>query len=271
VVHLAITNINSIQIKNCIVDEIHIRRSVDASVNLTSSKDTWQIDTYLLARFLNNLEAGTIDNGGLHVTQFAIKRRKLSEINSITLGYVPYQLGVNVSYTDYTQANDSYIYSIVPVGENGLEGVPNEIQIDSNFTGWFIVDKDTNNILSFDKAMGNVGEVNTTLNQGRIEIKKMTKYPDVYYLPEGYHSFTLTTTIIPSEWERSGAEYTKILNNFITNPKPFLAKSSSGKIFVVDVSNPKVTEPLNTWDGFDYFTLSLDCVEIMSTEDYMKS
>jgi hypothetical protein len=266
---LTITNINNIQIKRCVVDELHVRSSTNSSVNLTSSKDTWQIDTYLLTRFQGNLEAGTIDNGGLQITQFAIKRRKTDEITPITLGYVPYQVGTNVTYTDYAQANDTYIYSIVPVGENGLFGVPNEISVTSDFTGWWIVDKDTNKTLSFDKAIGNLGDMETTFNQGRVEIKTLSKYPQYYYYDEQYHNFTLSGVFIPSENERSSKEYFNILNNFIKNHKPYIVKSGDGRIFICDISNLKVSNPQNTWQGYDYIHVQIDCTEIEDYETFM--
>lgn len=86
---MAITKINYIEMKGCIVDEVHVRERTDSSINLSPTKDQWQVDTFLLAKFLNNLEAGNIDNAGLELVNFAIKRRKVSELDSITLGYLP--------------------------------------------------------------------------------------------------------------------------------------------------------------------------------------
>ena len=48
---MAITNINYIELSNCIVDELHVRQRIDENINITSSEDGWQLDTYLLAGF----------------------------------------------------------------------------------------------------------------------------------------------------------------------------------------------------------------------------
>jgi hypothetical protein len=263
-----VRNIKYTELKNSIVDDIHIRKET-SNVDSTSTKEPWQIDTILLAQFLGDLEAGNVSNSGLQIVKFAIKRRKTSELNSITLGYMDFVNNSTVNYTDYTQANDDYIYSIVPIGENDLEGHPNDVSIKSDFTGIFLVDKDTSNVLAFDKMLGNGdGNIETTLNQGRVQIRTMTKYPNAFYTSEEWHAFTLSAVIVPSEFERSGVEYENILNNFVRAHKPFVCKFSNGRIYVVDVSNPKVSQPMNTWDGYDYFTVNLDCMEIMAYEDY---
>jgi hypothetical protein len=113
------------------------------------------------------------------------------------------------------------------------------------------------------------GNVDTTLNQGRVQINTLSKFPSFFYTGQEYHSFTLSTVVVPSEFERSGVDYENILNNFIRSHKPFIAKSCNGRIYVVNVSNPKVTQPLNTWDGYDYFQLNLECVEVMDYVEFM--
>jgi hypothetical protein len=264
-----VRNIKYTELKNSIVDEIHIRKET-SNVDTTSTKEPWQIDTLLLAQFLCDLEAGNVSNSGLQIVKFAIKRRKVNELNSITLGYMDFVNNSTVEYNDYTQANDEYIYSIVPIGENDLEGHPNEISATSNFTGFWLVDKDTNNVLGFDKMLGNSdGNVETTLNQSKVQINTLTKFPSYFYTDQEYHSFTLSTVVIPSEFERSGKEYENILNNFVRLHKPFIIKSSNGEIYVCNVSNVKKSAPLNTWDGYDYFQLSIDAVEVQDYTEFM--
>ncbi len=266
---MALTNITSVKIKNCIVDEIHIRQRTDNLINLTSAKEGWQIDSYLLAKFLGNLEAGNLANSGIQIVKFAIKRRQVSELTPITLGYVDYD-GTSVEYTDYTQANGDYVYSIVPVGSNGLSGTANDVTASSSFVGWWLVDKENSKSLGFDKFLDSgAPTVSTQLNQGRVQIQTFSKFPSVYYTEQAFHSFTLSTVIIPSEFETSGQNYMDVLNNFILNHKPFLTKSSDGRVFVCDVSNARFSSPMNTWKQYDFGTISLDFVEIMEYADYM--
>lgn len=265
---MPVQNISSIELKNCIVDELHLRERTD--VNLTSSKDTWQIDTYLLAQFFNNLEAGSIVNNGIEIVQFAIKRRKLSEINNITLGYVDFVNGEVSEYFDYTQGNDDYIYTLVPIAENGLEGTVNEVQIKSDFTGWWIIDKtDSNNILACDTFLDGEPSVFTQLNQGRVVLETLNRFPQVYYTDKSYHTFTLSAAvpINPEENNSTSKEYSKILS-MLNSRKPFIAKSGSGDLYIVEISNLRKGTPINTYFGRDYMTVNFDCLEILSETDY---
>lgn len=273
---MAITNISNIQFSRCVVDEVHVRSKTDSSVNLTSSHDSWQIDTYLLAKFQNTLSAGSIDNGGTVISQFAIQRRELTDTTSTTLGYVNFQQGATINYTDYTQLNKTYIYSIVPVAINGLLGQPNSVQIESNFVGWWLVDKDTGNILSFNQTANSGGSstppiTSIQLQQGRIEVQTMAPFPSVFYTPQQYHKFSLQAVFVPSQSSTSNELYQNLLNNFVTKHNPILIKGSDGSAYVVDISNPKRDVLMNAYKGFDYITVTIDCMEVMNVNDYLNS
>ncbi|MGG1663872.1 hypothetical protein [Brevibacillus sp. NRS-1366] len=263
----SIRKINNLQVANYIADELHVRERTD--IDQSNMRETWQSDTRLLAKFKNSLEAGNVENGGLQIVEFAIKRRRIDEINSITLGRTDFIHNVNINWVDVTQPNDKFVYSIVPVGENGLEGFPNEVSAESNFVGWWIVDKDNNEVLAFDKAIGNVGNVDTQLNQGRTLIETFSPYPQIYYNNQEYTSFSLTTVIIPKEFERSGKEYKRVFQNFIQKHTPMIVKSGDGRVFVCDVSNLRTSQPLNVWNGHDYLTITVDLVEVEDYETYI--
>ena len=255
-------------VKNAIYDEISIREKTN--FNPTNIRDTWQIDHKLLAKFAGDLEAGNVQNEGLQIVKFAIKRRKRDDLNSLTLDYMDFTNNSTLEYTDYTQPSGrNLVYSIVPVGENELEGKPNDITVDSEFTGWFIVDKDTNNVLSFDKFIESESAISLGLNQGRTTIETLSKYPQVYYDDREYHTFSLSTVILADEWGKSSDKYKNLLDNFIRNHKPMIVKSGNGKLFICDTSKPQVSEPLNTWDGRDYFTITIDLLEIQDYDDFM--
>ena len=268
---MSVININNIEISNCIIDELHVRAAVDDSVNLLPTKDDWQIDTYLLAKFQGNLEAGNISNQGYKIAKFVIKRRKINELKPLTIGSVNYVEGQTFMFTDYTQANEKYIYGVYPVGENGIEGAPNEIVGTSDFTGYFVVDKDTGNVLTFDKSFDSKPMVDTQLNQGRYSVETFSKYPSIYYNETLYHTFTLSSVIVPDELTKSGDTYLNILNKFIIEHKPMIVKSGNGEVYVCDLSNLKKSSPLNTWDGYDYLEISIDCQEIDDYDTFIES
>lgn len=264
----AVNNIYYGELKNAIFDELSIRERTD--IPMDNVKDTWQIDHRAIFQFLGNLEGGNIENSGLKITKFAIKRRKINEVNPITLSHMDFVNDSELVYHDYTQSNDELIYSVVPVAENGLEGNPSDTSVLSSFVGAYLVDKDTNNVLAFDTAIGNVGDIETQLTQGRTVIETMSRFPQVYYDPREYHQFTLTTAIIPSEFERSGKNYEDVLNNFIRKHIPYIVKFDTGRIFVCDVSNPRLSNPMNTWKDYDFGTISIDFVEVEDYETFMR-
>jgi hypothetical protein len=263
----SVRNIYHTEIKNSIVDELHIRERTD--VDTSSTKNSWQIDTRLLAKFMGELEAGNVQNEGIQIVKFAIKRRKVDELNPITLGYLDFVNDSEVDYTDYTQGNDTYIYSIVPVGENDLEGKPTEVQIESDFVGWWIVDKDTNKVLGFDKFFDTNPSVETQLNQKRTIIETLTGFPQVFYTGLPYSTFSLQAVFLPEENQRSYTEFKRILDKFINQHKPFLVKGSTGELYVCDISNPRKATPQNAYKGFDYISLTVDALEVMSYDEYM--
>lgn len=265
-----LNNFYRLDLKNVIVDEIHVREKTNG-INEDTDKATWQNDTRLLAKFINNLEAGNIDNEGVQIVKFAIKRRKIDEFTDDILAYTPFKSGTQIEYVDNSQANTKYIYSIAPIGENSLEGKSVEIEIESNFTGWFVVDKKNGDVITFDKSIGGDNpSVSTTLNQGRTQINTLSKFPQVYYNDQEYHSLTLSSIFTPDNGKRSNSEYEKILN-LILQHKPLIVKGSSGEFYICDISNPQNSTPRNTWGGYDYTTIQVDAVEIMNEKTYLQN
>jgi len=260
--------IKYIEMKNGIYDEVHIREKT-SDIDKSNVKEDWQMDSLLLGKFLGDLEAGNINNQGIQIEKFAIKRRKLNEINSITLGYKDFVNNNQFVYEDYTQPSDNFIYSIVPVGENALEGQENSIEVSSNFAGFYLVDKDINEVLGFDKYIGSEPNVSVGLTQGRVQIDTLSKYPSFFYTDQSYNSFSLQAVFLPEEWERVGQKYDAILKQFVYSHKPFIAKGGDGSIYIVDVHSPVKDVPLNVYKGREYMTVTLQCTEIMDYESYL--
>jgi hypothetical protein len=271
----SLSNIKYTEFGSSIIDEISIRQKTNQG--MSNSRDTWQNDTILIAKFLNSLEAGNIGNDQNKIIKFKIVRRLMGQEQNddIYLGEVPYDADLNANvdleFEDVTNPNTDLIYSVVPVSESGLDGAPQEISVKSDFTGIWIVSKDTNQVMVFDKAIGgSVGNVETSLNEDRIQIDTFSKFPQFYYGGEtSYENFTLTTVVLPDEGERLDKKYKEILENFVDH-KPKIVKTDTGKIMVADISNVRTSVPMNTWDGFSYMQLTLDVTECEDYETFMK-
>lgn len=264
-----IGNIDYIEINNCIADQIHLRELTSVIVDTTSTKETtWQADTRLLAKFQGDSEAGNINNEGNPINKIIFKRRKPGQIYNITIGSVDFD-PTNVqslNFVDYSQPVGSLIYSIVPVGSNRLEGRPNEISVESKFSGWWIIDENKNRQFGFNKQYGGEDRtVDIQLNQGRIEIETMSKYPVVYYDPTEYVRFNLSAVVVPSNY--SITEWNNFIS-IITQHTPLIVKSGNGDFYIVDVCAPSKQVLLNKYVNGDPFVLNCSCVEIMSVEEY---
>lgn len=255
-----------------IIDDIALRTKTNQGT--TNVKDTWQNDSILIANFLNNLDAGNISNDGVKIVKFKIVRRLATQdqFDDIQLGEVPFSGGNgNLSFEDVSNPNQNLIYTIIPVGENDLDGTPREVEVEgSDFVGYWLVDRDTKDVLAFDKVLGSIGNVDTTLVQNRTLLETFNKYNQVYYGNAEYHTFTLNATFLPEEWERSGDVYLKVLNSFVKQHKPFVCKAANGMMYVVDVSNVRTSSPMNTWSDYDPITISLDCTEVQGYEEFLK-
>lgn len=240
-------------------------------------KENWGKDSSVLGKFNSTLEAGNINNNGVKIVKFNIFRRidrpenedfLVGEVDFVNTGGT-----VDLSYIDYTQPNDKLIYTLIPVGENGLSGLPREIKVnglENGFSGWWVIDKDTNDVLPFDKAIGSVGNIDTALSQNKVVIETFSQYPRVYKNIPNYETFSLSTVILPDESERSGMKYTDILNKFILSNTPKIVKADNGRIYVCSLSNPRTSQPMNSWRGHDYIQLTVDVTEIDSYENFMK-
>jgi hypothetical protein len=274
---VSLQNVKYLESANSIIDEVSLRSRTDLAMDNT--RVNWQNDSLINGKFTNTLEAGNISNDGVKIVKFNIFRRidrqgkedlQVGKVDFVNTGGT-----VDLSYIDYTQPNDKLIYSLIPVGENGLSGLPREIVVDNStdngFSGWWIIDADTNDVLPFDKAIGSVGNVDTALSQNKVTIQTFSQYPRIYKNTPAYETFSLSTVILADESERSGVKYLDILNKFILSNTPKIVKADNGRIFVCSLSNPRTSTPMNTWRGYDYVQLTVDVTEIDSYENFMKT
>lgn len=269
-----ITNLNYLDVSDCIIDEIYVRTDTDSSVDITSTKNPWYQDTVMDAKFEGTLEAGNISNEGVQITNIHIKRRTAGTTNNLLIDTLPFVSGQLVNYTDPTQPCGDLVYQVVPVAQNGFEGVPNEVSVESSFYGFFIVDKDTGQTFALDLVLSNdshnmltYGVVDTKLNQTRIEITTLSQYPQIYYTDTQYHSGSLTCAIAPSA-EYSWQDWNTFVN-LITQHKGLILKAGSGDIMVCDIYGPSKQSLLNAYKGSDYITITLNFTEIQDYETFL--
>lgn len=135
-----VENINNVKIKNCICDELHIREAT-SSIDLSSMKKDWQIDTFLLAKFQNDLEAGNVGLGGLVVDNWKIRRRRLDSTSFVNLGTQSTGVDGNFTYIDHQTRNGiTYEYEVILMSGD-IEGQPKTIQVACELEYYWISDE----------------------------------------------------------------------------------------------------------------------------------
>lgn len=256
--------------KNCVVDQVHITNAIGASEVSSNNVPQWTPNTLFLANFFNDLVAGNIHNEGLDIVSFELRRSRIGEMGSKTLGTLPFDAEnpETIEFIDYTAGAGDYIYSIIPFSNSGDAGQASSIQIESDFSGVWMVDKFDNFTLGFDKQWGSKTTFDVTFNEKRIEIQNFSDYPSVYYLPGQHATFAITTLVLPSEW--SSKEWAKIMEKIKTR-KPMLIKSGSGDLYVCNIHTPvKSTWMVEAHRKSDPMQITLECMEVMSYNAYME-
>lgn len=229
---MSINNINYVEIKNCKIEELHIRENT-SNIDLSSTKKFWQIDSYLLAKFQNNLEGGNVDLGGLTIDNWKIRRRRIDSTQFKELGVVSTAIDDSFYYLDYTpRAGVTYEYTVTPMSGD-IEGQPQTVQIEFNFDYWWLTD----GIESYPFFLNlEVSDIST--NQQRYVYEGFNEFPTVSYGNQQYQSGTITAILLDTFLETS-YNYQKQVESFINNHKKKYMKNPNGDLFIVDTNSSK--------------------------------
>ena len=139
-----VDNINNITLQNGIFDYFNITKDVTSAYS-SSQPTAWDFLTLMNCNFNGNINAGSITFNLSSVDGFKIKRRKITDFNWITLGYLPVTSITQSQFTfqdNLAASLQEYEYAFVPV-ISGVEGDYITNTIGTTFNGVFICDLDT--------------------------------------------------------------------------------------------------------------------------------
>lgn len=234
------TNINSIttiEITNGIYDELF----GSTNTNLYETDNlVWDFDTQFYAKFQNNLFAGNVDYTSDIVSTMRIKRRKDGEHTWLVLKDIEINDDDDFAFEHidrYAQGDTIYDYAIIPV-MSGIEGNINKNSIRSEFSNYFILDKDvtypiianTSLALQLNKSIGVV----TTLGK---------KYPFIIsnglsqYVTGSFTFSLLKYDCTYNPYFEYDHNYVHQFNEWIMNGKSKILKDWTGKIYMINVTN----------------------------------
>lgn len=136
-----IENINYVELKNGIYDELYITKATDFELTNEFPKE-WDFDTILWAKFNGTTNAGNVDWNLENTSHIILKSRTEGNFQwkTIVVKEVNKLEDFVINYPDYFVASGQSVeYAIVPVF-HGLEGNYATTQIVSQFTKMFLVE-----------------------------------------------------------------------------------------------------------------------------------
>lgn len=228
--------------QNVYYDEIVITGTTFADIK-DNTRPEWSIHTYLLAKFENDLEGGNVSLGGLEITHWKIRRRKITNLNFIDLDIVPTAQDGNFYYIDRTPVTSViYEYEVIPLSGD-IEGEAFTTQIECNYQHWWITDGEESYPLYANLEVSDI-----TTNMPRHIYEGFDEFPIISYGTQRYQSGRITAWILDGNAETSKT-YRENLIRFLNNKKPKHLKSPKGDVWIVDTHTVSHKYHLNLYRG----------------------
>ena len=230
-------NITSVTVDNCIVDALHAEAADEPDYEAWTNTvpNEWLWTTLINAHFNGTLSAGSLEASVEQTSEIRIKRREKGTFRWQTLYVQPINTVEDFSFDWYDKtaaSNTVYEYAHVPV-INGVEGILSYSEIDSEFSDYFLIGRDSYYHIIVDSAN------QVTYNQ---ETSSQTtvgrKYPLVVKNGNvGYYSGTLEGVVVELEncefdYE-DGEKFKRKFDQFLTNGETKLLKDWLGNIWIV--------------------------------------
>ena len=139
-----IENINYVELKNGIYDDLYITKATDFELSNECPKE-WDFDTVLWAKFNNNTNAGNVDWNLKTTSHIILKSRTDGDFKwkTIAVKEVHTLEDFVINYPDYFVASGQPVeYAIVPV-LYGSEGVYASTKVISRFDKMFLIEGNT--------------------------------------------------------------------------------------------------------------------------------
>lgn len=266
-----VNNFNRIELTKMKADELSIKEETNIAIE-DESKEEWHYTQILLALFEENLEAGNVSLNGMPIEFIKIKKRKKEDLIWNEVKHVPFDKNVKDYYyiDPYVSALDDYEYAVQPIGAGGVAGnnIYNEIEVD--FDGAWLIDKEKQYKLLYNLE---IGDYETVIPSTVVETLD-SQYP--YVLQNGnikYRKGSLQCMLVSDSTingyglidRKQEKRIRENIMSFLTNKKPKLYKDSSGMMMVIMLDgNPRLI-PRNDLSQRIY-ELSIDFIEIADTD-----
>ena len=264
-----IENINYVELKNGIYDELYITKATDFELSDEFPKE-WDFDTILWAKFNGNTNAGNVDWDLDNISHIILKSRTdgnfqwktivVKEVNDVD-DFV-------INYPDYFVASGQPVeYAIVPISYGRLEGTYAITNVTSKFAKMFLIEG--NEVWGTEITDG---YCDTTRNIPSSNVELLhSKYPIfVRNTIANYDTGNCKGSFVPldedscqfafdSEQDYERIKYQRKFMDYICDSIPKILKLPDGRLWLVQVT-PNPTDTAN--QAYNNREISWSWVEI---------
>jgi hypothetical protein len=267
----SIENINYVELKNGIYDDLYITKATDFELTNECPKE-WDFDTILWAKFSGNTNAGNVDWNLENTSHLILKSRTEGNFKwkTIAVKEVESTEDFVINYPDYFVASGQSVeYALVPV-LYGLEGNYASTKITSKFDKMFLIEGNT--IWGTEITDG---YCDTTRNIPSSNVELLhSKYPIfIRHTIANYDTGNCKGSFVPladddacelaydSEYDYKRIKYQREFMDYISDSIPKILKLPDGRLWLVQVT-PNPTDTAN--QAYNDREISYSWVEIGS-------
>lgn len=268
-----IENINYVELKNGIYDDLYITKAIDFELSHQCPQE-WDFDTVLWAKFNNTTNAGNVD-WSLETTSHIILKSRTEgnfEWKTIAVKEVHSIDDFVINYPDYFVASGEPVeYAIVPV-IYGCEGIYSITSVTSKFEKMFLIE---GNIVWGTEITD--GYCNTTRNIPSSNVELLhQKYPIfVRNTIANYDTGNCKGAFVPlieeegcelaydEQYDYQRIKYQRDFMDYICDSIPKILKLPDGRLWLIQVT-PNPTDTAN--QAYNDREISWSWVEIGSVD-----
>jgi flagellar basal body-associated protein FliL len=271
-----IQNSDVFTLKGGTFEELHIVKDSEQMDNNTT-KTEWNVNTVLLAKFENNLIAGTMGIGDYDISQIRVMKKKKDDAIWKVFFTIDYSDTVDL-YTimdKLIESEENYEYCLQPIAvdENGNEimggmTLPQEIYISYDKSHIF------DNTETFDLIYNlQIGSITNQIGANTVNTLS-SPYPYVIYGQNNYLTGSIECLLATEEsaFGQVDIKSEKILRNkiisFLSNKNHKILKTPDGLYMLIQIIGNPVITPLEGVLGI--YQVSFEYVEVGDVNDVQK-
>ncbi|MDE6748895.1 MAG: hypothetical protein K2K21_07530 [Lachnospiraceae bacterium] len=247
-----IDNINYVELKNGIYDDLYITKATDFTIESTCPED-WDFDTVLYAKLNNNTNAGNVDWNVETTSHIILKRRNEGEFQWQTIATKEIHSidDFTLNYPDYFIASGQTVEYAVVNALYGFEGNYSTSKITPKFNKMFLIE---DGIVWGTEITDGFCDTTRNIPSSTVELLN-SKYP--IFVKNGkanYDTGSCKGSLVPlvneevcalaydSQYDYQRTKYQREFMDFICDGAPKILKLPDGRIWIVQVTpNPSDT------------------------------